>query len=272
MSAPCAPGGSTSAERHHLGEHRDQQRAGRVRLLGDRREVDAGGRRTTGDCTTTQEVSSSIAARIVLGARRVRRQRHDRVARPCRDTVSTTLAVVRMQAAGEHRLAPLGDAVRHQHRLGGRRSSRRTWRRWRPPCRSGSRPGSGTRTGTAACPARSRAGRACRRSGTPSAGSGDRRSPAHGAVGAGADEERHRAGRRRSAPPCRPRMRSTSSSLLRRAAGRGGRRAACRRGCRRTGRRSSRRRSCASIAGAVGLGVGEIAHQKPFVSRLDRPS
>ena len=30
------------------------------------------------------------------------------------------LAIVRMQAAGEHRLLPLGDAVRHQHRLGGR--------------------------------------------------------------------------------------------------------------------------------------------------------
>ena len=64
------------------------------------------------------------------------RQRDDVDAGAVRAMVSTTSAVVRMQAAGQHRLVPLGDAVGHQHRLGARRSSRRTSRRWRPPCRS----------------------------------------------------------------------------------------------------------------------------------------
>ena len=128
--------------------------------------------------------------------------------------VSTTSRIVRMQAAGEHRLAPPGDAVRHQHRLGRRRSSRRTSRRWRPPCRSARDLGLELEQVSAACPARSPADRACRTSGTRSAGSGGRRSPARGG-------DRRRRRRRtapspppRSSPPGATSMRSTSISLL----------------------------------------------------------
>ena len=74
----------------------------------------------SGFCTTTQLVSSSIAAENVFG-------QHgglhaiDLVAGEARQR-RADLGVMRMQAAGEHRLLAPRDAMRHQHRLaaGGR--------------------------------------------------------------------------------------------------------------------------------------------------------
>ena len=73
---------------------------------------------TSGVCTTTQETVSSIApARLSLPPGRGRKDLDLLVseARHGRDRV----AIVRMKVAGDHRLAPPGDAMRHQHRLGG---------------------------------------------------------------------------------------------------------------------------------------------------------
>ena len=53
------------AERHGLGEHRDQQRAVLVRLLGDRRADRAGLPKTSGVCTTTQERCRRSASRVL---------------------------------------------------------------------------------------------------------------------------------------------------------------------------------------------------------------
>jgi hypothetical protein len=56
--------------------------------------------------------------RQILQSVRPRRRRDGRVVGEPRHRCDR-VAVVRMQIAGEHRLAPPGDAVRHQHGLGG---------------------------------------------------------------------------------------------------------------------------------------------------------
>ena len=252
-----------------LGEDRDQQRAVGVRLLGDRRQVDqmaVEGRRLHDDAGGLAVDRGEDR----LGARRVGRQRDDARRRPMREWSRRPRGSA---DAGRRRAPPSAavvSAVGHQHRLGGARSSRHTWRRWRPPCRSGARPGSGTRTDTAACPARSPAGRACRRSGTPSAGSGDRRSPARGG-----DRRRRRrrtapSRPRRSSPPSSRRMRSTSISPLRR-------RQVDKRVEALAGRDVGEQVVDAGDAdagqhrGAVGVGVGEIAHGRlPLDVRASR--
>ncbi len=75
----------------------------------------------SGVCTITQLVSSSIAAAMSSLAFEVRRQAHDPVARHMRQRRGD-VGVLRMQAAGEHRLFAPRQAMRHQHRLaaGGR--------------------------------------------------------------------------------------------------------------------------------------------------------
>ena len=55
----------------------------------------------------------------LTGAGRLRRLHHDRVSRHGRHGLDRG-AVMRMQVSRQHRLAPLGDPVRHQHRLGRR--------------------------------------------------------------------------------------------------------------------------------------------------------
>ena len=210
------------AERHRLGEHRDQQRALGVRGGGDRREV----------ARIAEEVRAlhDDAARLVVD------RGGDVLAAPRGSGGSRTIVVARHVAPASRRRRHIADAGRRTAppcRAGSagapsasprrRRSSRRTSRRWRPPCRSAPRPGSGTRTGPAACPGRFPADRACSWSGIPSAGSDDRRSPAHGG------DRRRRRGRTAPTPPrrcARPSRRASARppiSLLRAAACRAGR-------------------------------------------------
>jgi len=66
-------------------------------------------------CTTTQETVSSIAMSSPPRRRR-RKLRHFISGQPRHGRDG--LAIVRMQIAGDERLAPPSDAVRHQHRLG----------------------------------------------------------------------------------------------------------------------------------------------------------
>ena len=161
------------AERDGLRHHGDQQRAGGMRLLGQLAEI-------VQMAVEVRRLHHHARHRIVdmrgevLVARRCR-GRHDGLvigkARHRRDG----LAIVRVQVAGQHRLAAPGDAMRHQHGFRRRRRAVVHGGVGHLHPRQHAPPGSGTRTGTAACPGRSRADRACRRSGTPSAGSGGRR-------------------------------------------------------------------------------------------------
>ena len=210
-------GRAHGAERNRFGEDGDQQRALGVGGGGDRREV----------AQIAEEVRASArhaARRIVdLGARCPPRARTSSGSRTISSPAISRerrgdVGILRMQPAGEHRLlaGASRDAPSASPRR--RRSSRRTSRRWRPPCRSARRPASGIRTAPAACPARFRADRACSSSGIPSAGSGDRRSREHGG------DRRRRRGRtapsrpRRCAPPssparARPRVRSCAPGM-----------------------------------------------------------
>ena len=164
-------------------------------------------------------------------------------------------------------LRPPRDAVRHHHRFAA--GGRAVVHRGIGDIHAGqhARPGSGIRTASAACPARFPAGRACRRSGTRRAGSGDRRSPAHDG-----DRRRRRgrtARRRRrcSSPPAR--QMPLDLQLARHgAADRPGpfSRAACGTSANRSSidcgadRRQHR--------GAVGIGQRQIAHQARALRRM----
>ena len=72
---------------------------------------------TSGVCTMTQETLSSIAATMSSRARTSGASVDDLVAGEMRDRAHD-LRIMRMQPAREHGLAPLGDAMRHQRRLG----------------------------------------------------------------------------------------------------------------------------------------------------------
>ena len=156
-----------------------------------------------GFCTTTQEVLASISLVRSSAALGIGRRGGDLEAGELAVGLDH-LAIVRMEAAGQHRPVAARHAVRHHHGFGGR--GRAVVHRGVGDIHAGQHapPGSGTRTGIAACPASPPAGRACRRSGTRRAGSGDRPRP-----GRGGDRRRRRGSsgtirRRDSSPPARP--------------------------------------------------------------------
>ena len=169
-------------------------------------------------------------------------------------------AVVRMQAAGQHRLLAARDALRHQHGFGAGGGA--VVHGGVGDIHAGQQRDLGLELEqiSAACLARSRADRACSWSGIRSAGSGDRRSPARGG-----DRRRRR---RRTAPSrpayCAPpagRARARPRARLGLGQVRQARRAACRLGT--SANRSSMRPTPMRgqhVAAVVG-GQGEIAHQ-----------
>jgi hypothetical protein len=102
-------------ERDDLRDHGNEQRAGGVRLLGQLAQI-------VQMAVEVRRLHHHARHRVVdlrgqlLLARRRRRQRHDLMLRQPRHR-RDGLAVVRVQVAGQHRLVPPGDAVRHQHGL-----------------------------------------------------------------------------------------------------------------------------------------------------------
>ena len=119
MSAPISPGGVTSPSDTASVNTAISSAPCGVRLVGDRRAGRAGCRRSPASARRRRTRVVVDRGEKVLGRRRrpaaARRPRRSAM----RDSVSHDLGVVRMQPAREHRLAALGDAVRHQHRLGG---------------------------------------------------------------------------------------------------------------------------------------------------------
>ena len=118
MSAPCAPGGSIRPSDTTSVKTAISSAPCCVRLLGDRREVDelaVEGRRLHDDAGGLVVDRGEDVFRAARVGRRARRSRPPAM----RGQRLHRLAVVRVQAAGEHRLPPPRHAVRHQHRLGG---------------------------------------------------------------------------------------------------------------------------------------------------------
>ena len=221
---PSRPAASTSAERDHLGDHRDQQRAGRVRLLGERPRGRAAGRTRPGSARRRRRRSSSIVSRRSSAA-------------PCGGGSATTSSL----GQPRHRLdrlddsadagcrlstalLPLGDAVRHQHRLGGR--GRAVIHRGVGDLHAGQHRDLGLELEQIMQRALRDLG-LVRRVGGEELRALDQVIDARRhvvLVGAAADEERHRSRPRRSCAAMRPSTRSTSISALACAAGRAARR------------------------------------------------
>ena len=106
------------SEGNAFGHHRDQQRAGRMRLLGDRPQVVQMPVHIVRLHHDATRVLIDRGEQIVCASRR-RRERDHRMIGHARHRLHR-LAVVRMQISGEHRLLSFGYPVRHQHRFGGR--------------------------------------------------------------------------------------------------------------------------------------------------------
>ena len=224
MSAPISPGARTRAERNGLGEHRDQQRALRVRGCRDRRADRA-------DCRRSRASARSRSSSRRRSRRRCPRWPSDRaagarfVARHVRER-RADVGVLRMQAAGEHRLAS-----RRVTRCAISIASPQAVEPSYIEALATSMPGQRRDLGLELeqhlqrALARSPADRACSWSGIPSAGSDDRRSP-----GRGGDRRRRRERTapippRRCAPAiaracARPRFRSWRSGISSRPASR----------------------------------------------------
>ena len=115
MSAPCAPGGSSrpSDTTSVTTAISSAPLAWAASAMGRRLRIRPN---TSGLCTTTQAVSSSISAMMssalpgVTGARCIGAEQAGHGFH--------RLGIMRMQAARQDRLAALGDALGHQHRFG----------------------------------------------------------------------------------------------------------------------------------------------------------
>jgi hypothetical protein len=104
-------------ERDDLGEDCDQQRAMGMGLLGDRLEI----AQVAEDVRRLDDDAGDAVVDLgedVLIGRDVGLQGYDLVIGHLGEGLDDR-GVMRMQAAGEHRLAALGDAVRHQHGFAG---------------------------------------------------------------------------------------------------------------------------------------------------------
>ncbi len=107
------------AEGNDLGDDHDQQRAGRVTGLGEGREI-ADPSEEVGILHDHAGGLGIDEAAEVLAAIRIRPRFGERDAEEAGAGFGD-IAVMGMQPARQHRLAPLGDAAGHHHRLGARR-------------------------------------------------------------------------------------------------------------------------------------------------------